>query len=205
MQKSDGGKFHGIFILPFRVRGRRSAWMLGFTGEKIQGVGEEVEDGAEGAFGAAGAAGKVEDEGATGNAADTATERGEGGVPGTVLADELGEAGDETVADGEGGLGRDVAGSEAGAAGGEDEIGADGCSAQGGGKDGKFVGEDESVDEPGTGLGEDLGDGGAGEVGLGSGRAAVADGDDDGGSASEGRGGRHGLKHRVEGRLKLEG
>ena len=160
--------------------------MLGFAGEEIQGVGEERKHGAEGAFGAAGAAGEVEDQGASGDAADAPAKGGVGGVEGAVFADKLGEAGDEAVADGEGRLGRDIPGGEASAAGSDDQCGLGGCCAQGGDKDGEFVGEDESVDKPDTGLGEDLGDSGAGEVGLGSGRAAVADGDDDGSATGEG-------------------
>ena len=66
MQKNDGRKFHGVFILPL-------GWMLRIAGEEIQGVGKEGKDGAEGAFGSAGAARKVDDEGVSGDPAYAAT------------------------------------------------------------------------------------------------------------------------------------
>jgi hypothetical protein len=66
MQKNDGRKFHGVFILPL-------GWMLRIAGEEIQGVRKEGKDGTEGAFGSAGAAGKVENEGVSDDSADATT------------------------------------------------------------------------------------------------------------------------------------
>ena len=159
--------------------------MLGIAGEEIQGVGQEGKDGAEGAFGSAGAAGEVENEGVAGDAADAAAEGGVGGVVHAILTDKLGEAGDEAVADGEGGLGGYVARGEAGATRGEDQGGAAGCCAQGGGEEFDLIGDQEGVQHLGAGLGEQMGDGWAGEIDLRAGDAAVADGDDDGSAASE--------------------
>jgi hypothetical protein len=116
--------------------------MGGVAGEEVQGVGEEVEDGAKGAFGTAGAAGQIQDQRGVTDAAEAAAEGGKGGVA---------ESGSEEV---------------------------------------EVVWEDADVENAGTGLGEEAGDGGAGEVGLFAGGAAVAGGDDDGGSVGElGRGG----------------
>jgi hypothetical protein len=113
-----------------------------------------------------------------------------------VLADELGEAGNEAVADGEGSLGGDVAGGEAGAAAGEHQCGAAGGGAEGGSEAIELVGEEYCLEDVRTGRGEQVGNGWAGEVGLRAGKAAVADGDDDGGAASKRRGGWHISKNR---------
>ena len=165
--------------------------MLGFTGKQIKGVGEERKHGAEGAFGAAWATGQIEDQGASYDATYATAEGGVGGVVGAVLADEFSEAGDEALANGEGSLGRDIAGGETRAPGGDDQGGVAGCGAQGGGKDGQFVREDERLEDARARGGEDLGDGRAGEIGLGPGGAAVTDSDDDGGAAGEGGEGWH--------------
>ena len=124
--------------------------------------------------------------GTAGNAADTATEGRVGGVVGAILPNEFGEAGDEAAADGQGRLGRDVAWREPGAAGSEHDGSAGGCGAKGGDEDVELVGENEGIEDDGASGGEDLGERGAGEIGLGACRTTVADCNDDDGSAGEG-------------------
>jgi hypothetical protein len=161
-------------------------WVVGIASEQVEGVGEEGKDCAEGAFGTARVAGKIDEQSLTGDAADASAEGGEGCVECAVLADELGEAGDEAIADGEGGFGCDVAGGKAGAAGGENESGSGGCGAEGGNEGFELVGKDLGIEQLDASRGEDIRECWTGEVGLGACRAAIADGDDDGGSAGEG-------------------
>ncbi len=167
--------------------------MRGLAGEQVERVGQQVEHGAEGAGCAGGASGKVEQQRAAGgvdvDAAETAAEGCEGGLAQAVLADELGDAGDEAVAEGECGLGGDVAGAEAGAAGGDEQGDGGRGGAEGCGEVGEVVGPDEGVEHVRAGLGEDGCDGGAGEIDLIAGEAAVAGGEDDRGAAGEGVGG----------------
>ncbi len=184
MQKNDGMQFHGIFILSF-------ASMCCVACEEIEGVGQERKDGSQGTFSSFRAAGEIDNKAVRGDTGYAAAEGGEGSAGGAVLADEFGEAGDEAGADGECGFGGDVAGGEAGAASGEDQRSAGGCGVQRGDELRGLVGEGERVDDLGASLGEEMGEGGAGEVGLCAGEAAVADGEDDGGAAGERLGGRH--------------
>jgi hypothetical protein len=161
------------------------------AGEQVEGVGKEGKDCAEGAFGSARASGEIEDKAGARNSANAAAEGCVGCVEAAVLADELGEAGDESITDGERGFWGDIAGGETGAAGGEDEGGAGGSRAQGGNELRGFVGDNEGVQKLCAGLGKDAGEGRAGEVDLGAGCAAVADGEDDRGATGEGGLGLH--------------
>jgi len=115
-------------------------------------------------------------------------------MAGSILADQLGEAWDQTIADVQRGFGCDVAGGEAGAAGGDDESGCRRGFAERGGDLSALVGNDaEGEDFGGCGQ-EQAFDGWAGEVSLGSGEAAIADGQDDGFASGEGAGGGHGCQ-----------
>ena len=95
MQQSDGANNHGIFILPPGRVILPLRRMFGATGEQIEGVGKQREDGAQGALGAAWIAGKVENKGVTQSDADSATESRKGRLAKTVLANEFGDAWDE--------------------------------------------------------------------------------------------------------------
>ena len=159
--------------------------MLGLSGEEIKGVGKEGKDGAQGAFGAAGAAGEVENQGVA-EAAQTPRPRAAKGVwrapswrmssarPGTRRV--------ETASVASGVMSRGarpvppVVRTRAARLAAARRAGVSRSSSSG---------SVRVLDDLGAGVGEEAGDGGAGEVGLGAGKAAVADGDDDGGAASK--------------------
>ena len=150
------------------------------TGEKFEGVGQKRQESDERGPSSGGAAGEIENEGFAYGAADGAAEGGEGGVEEAFGAHAFGEAVDDAVADLAGGFGSDVAGGEAGSAGRHNEVGGDGLGAEGVGDLVEFVGQDVGLDAGDTCGLKEVYDGGAGEVGLEPGGAAVADGEDDG-------------------------
>jgi hypothetical protein len=185
MQESDGSKFHGIFILPPQWVVLPLCRMLGLSAQQIEGVGKQGKHGAQGAFGAAGIAGQVENKGVSVGDADAPAEGGKRCLAGAVLANKFGEARNKPRRDGERRLGRDVAGSEAGTAGSDHEARMLGGFTECRGEALELVGEGDGFDDLYAGGGQDADDGWPGEVCLGSGEAAVADGQDNGGAAGE--------------------
>ena len=192
VQESDGANNHGISILPPAMRDLPLRRVLGVAGEKVEGVGKQRQDGAQRAL------------------------RHRSGLPGRLRIRELPEAtqtprpsaakgvwrapswrissarpGTSRRGDGQRGFGRNVARSQAGAAGGDNEAGARSSGAQRGDKLIELVGKGDGFDDFGARGGQDADQGRAGEVRLGAGEAAVADGQDDGGAASKGCSGRH--------------
>lgn len=92
------------------------------SGEQVEGVGKEGENGGQGGLGSVYAAGEVDDEAAACSAADGSAERGERSVEKTGGTHTLGEAVDEFVADEAGGFGSDIAGGKAGSSSGDNEL-----------------------------------------------------------------------------------
>ena len=185
MQESDGSKFHGIFILPPQWVVLPLCRVLGLSVQQVEGMGKQRKHGVQGAFGTTGIAGQVENKGVSVGDADATAEGRKGCLAGAVLANKFGEARNKSRGDRERRLGRNVAGSEARAAGGNHEAGVVGGFTECRGEALELVGEGDGFDDLGAGGGQDADDGRAGEVCLGSGEAAVADGQDNGGAAGE--------------------
>ncbi len=155
--------------------------MVGSTSsQKVQGMRQQREDRGKRGPRSGGAAGKIEDEGAACSSTDSAAEGSERSLQKPHRSHTLGEAVDETVADETGGLGSNVAGGEAGTAGGDNQVMGSSVGAQSGDDLVQLVREDERIQGENTPLAQKLNDRGAGEIGLLSLEAAVADGKDDG-------------------------
>jgi TonB family protein len=158
---------------------------------------QQRKDGAERAFGSARAAGKVQDQRSAGardvpsNPANAAAKGSIRSVPSAVLPQQLGNARNEPRADSERGLRRNVARGKSCASGGKHQGGSAGGFAQGSGKAVELIGQHQRIEQLCAGLGEKTRHGRPGEVSLRTGKAAVADGQDDGGAAGESSGWRH--------------
>jgi len=150
--------------------------MAGCSGQQVERMRKQRQDCAERAFGTFGTSRKVNDQGASNDAASAASESGERGVARSVLADEFGQAGNQTVADVQRGFGCDIAGCKAGSTGGDDQRGCVCGFAQGGGDLIALVGNNMDCENLGGCFGEQALDGWAGEISLRSGEATVADG-----------------------------
>ncbi len=158
--------------------------MSGAAVEQVYGVGQDGQDDGERGLGAVEAAGEVDDQRRADGAADGSAEDGGGRVFQALGTHDFAEAFDGAVANHQRSLRRDVAGREAGAAGGDNEIGLGGVMAQGVGDEVEFVRQRLGGEVVDAGLSQERDDGRSGAVGLGSGGAAVADGEDDSSGAA---------------------
>lgn len=180
-------------------RGGGAAVVLHVAAERLDGVGEDVEDRFEVLGGASGRAGEGEDEGSVDRSGDASREEGAGRSLETAEAGELHERGVFALEDASCGLGSDVARGEPGAAGADDQIDGgrdlgpfDEAARESGGIVGKAAGLRDLGAQART---EEFDEGGAGGVGGLAAGAAVADCKD--GGADGGREGGHGVEGAV--------
>src|SRR5690606_19257763 len=167
---------------PGRRRGsgpaRRSSPVLRVSGQQLEGVVEDRQDGGQRLRGASGGAGQVDHQRRAHHPGDRPRQGGHGRGFETRRQDEVYEAGRRAVDHLGGRLGGDVSGPEPGAAGGDHEVGL-----FGGGEDGVpgpvlLVGDDAAGHRGCARSDEHLGQGVAGVVGAGSVVDAIGDRDD---------------------------
>lgn len=152
--------------------------MVRATGEEIEGVWKQGQDGIERGEGAGWAAGEIEDQRTCEGAADPSAEGGEGRLQEADGAHPLGEAVSEALAYQPRGFRGDIAGSEAGSACGDDQSRPGGVVAEGCGDQVYLVGHGLERDLGGAGGLEACCNSRPGEVFLPAMEAAIADGND---------------------------